>query len=65
MLDVVEGVGGVDGEADQDDVCFGVGKRARAFVVFLSCRVPECKLDRLAVDAAVCYVVLEDCRYLL
>lgn len=39
--DVVEGVGGVDGEADQDNVGIGVGKGTETIVVLLASRIPE------------------------
>ena len=41
LLDVVEGVGGVDGKADEDDVGVGVRQRSETVVVFLTCRIPQ------------------------
>lgn len=63
VLDVGEGVGRVDGETNEDHVGFGVGEGSEALVVFLAGGVPEGELDGFAVDAAVCYVVLEDSGY--
>ena len=59
--DVCEGIGTGDGKGDEDDVRLGVGQWSEALVVFLACGVPEGQLDGLAVDAAVGYVVFEDC----
>lgn len=60
LLDVVERVGRVDGEADEDDVRVGVRERAQTVVVLLACGIPEGELDVLAVDLYVGNVVLED-----
>lgn len=46
--DVFERVGTVDGEADEEQVRFGIGERTQAVVFFLAGRVPEGKLDGLA-----------------
>jgi hypothetical protein len=62
LLDVVERVGRVDGEADEDDVRVGVAERAQAVVVLLAGRVPQRKLDVLAVDLDVRNVVLKHSR---
>ena len=43
--DVFEAVGAVDGEADEDEVGFGVGEGAQAVVFFLAGGVPESELD--------------------
>jgi hypothetical protein len=60
LLHVVEGVGRVDGEADEDDVRIGVGERAQAVVVFLAGGIPQGQLDVLPIDLDVGDVVLED-----
>jgi hypothetical protein len=60
LLHVVQGVGRVDGEADEDDVRIGVGERAKSVVVFLASGVPQGQLDVLAVDLDIRHVVLED-----
>jgi hypothetical protein len=62
LLNVVERVGRVDGEADEDDVRVGVAERAQAVVVLLAGRVPQRKLDVFAVDLDVRDVVLEHRR---
>lgn len=59
LLDVVERVGGVDGEADQDDMRVGIGQRAQTIVVLLASRIPKGQLDVLAIDLDVGDVVLE------
>jgi hypothetical protein len=60
LLDVVERVGRVDGEADEDDVRVGIRERAQAIVVLLTCGIPEGQFDVLAVNLDVGDVVLED-----
>ena len=40
LLNVVQRVGRVDGEANQDDVRVGVGEGTEAVVVFLASRIP-------------------------
>lgn len=60
LLDVVEGVRGIDGEADQDNVGIGVREGAKAIVIFLTSGIPEGELDVLAIDLDVGDVVLED-----
>jgi hypothetical protein len=60
LLHVVQGVGGVDGEADEDDVRVGVGERAESVVVFLAGGIPQGQLDVLAVDLDIGDVVFED-----
>ena len=41
LLDVIEGVGTVYCETDQDDMGVGVGERSEAVVVFLASSIPE------------------------
>jgi hypothetical protein len=60
LLDVVKGVGRVNGKANQDNVGVGVGKRAQTVVIFLTCGIPESELDVFAVDLDIGDVVLED-----
>lgn len=62
FLDVVKRVGGVNGEADEDDVRVGVRQRTESVVVFLASSIPKGQLDVLAVDLDVGDVVLEDGR---
>jgi len=63
FLDVVERVGTVDSEADEDDVGIRVGQGSETVVVFLPCGIPQGKLDMFAVNLDVSDVVLEYCRY--
>jgi hypothetical protein len=60
LLDVVKRVGGVDGEANQDDVGVGVGQGAETVVILLASRIPEGQLDVLAIDLDIGDVVLKD-----
>ena len=60
MLDVIEGVGGVDAEADEDDVRFGVGKGTEALIVFLAGGIPKGELYGFAVYSAVGDVVFKN-----
>jgi hypothetical protein len=60
LLHVVQGVGRVDGKADEDDVRVGVGERAESVVVFLAGGIPQGQLDVLAVDLDIGDVVFED-----
>lgn len=60
LLDVVERVGRVDGETNQDDMRVGVGERAQSVVIFLTSGIPEGELDVLAIDLNIGDVVLEN-----
>lgn len=62
LLDVVERVRRIDGEADQDDVRVGVGEGAETVVIFLASSIPEGELNVLAIDLNIGDVVLEDGR---
>jgi len=65
IQDVVKRVGAVDGEADKDQIGFGVGKRPQPVVFLLAGGIPQGKLDNLAcgrVDG-VGNVVFEYSRY--
>ncbi len=62
---VLERVRAVDGEADEEEVRFGVGEGPQPVVFFLAGCVPEGELDHLAGGGmgGVRDVVLEDSRY--
>jgi hypothetical protein len=60
FLDVVERIGRVDGEADEDNVRVGVGEGAETVVIFLASGIPEGKLYVLAVHLDIGDVVLEN-----
>jgi hypothetical protein len=60
LRNVVQGVGGVDGEADQDDVGIGVRQGSETVVVLLTGRIPKCQLDVPAIDLDIGNIVLED-----
>jgi hypothetical protein len=58
-LDVLEGGGGDDGKACQEDVCLGVRKRAKAVVILLSSGVPETQVNGFVVHHHVGRVVVK------
>lgn len=60
LLDVVERIGGVDGEADQNNVGIGIGKRSKTVVIFLTSSIPKGELDVLAIDLNIGDIVLEN-----
>ena len=59
-LDVVEGRGANDREADQEDICLRVGERSQAIIIFLSRSIPQTQADRLPINHHTCRVVIED-----
>lgn len=50
LLHVVERVGRVDGEADENDVRVGVRQGAETVVVLLTGGIPERELNSLTID---------------
>jgi hypothetical protein len=60
LLYVVERVGRVDGEANQDNVRVGVGERAETVVIFLASGIPEGELHVFAIHLDVGDVVFEN-----
>jgi hypothetical protein len=64
FLDVVERIGGVNGETDQNNMGVRVGKRSETIVVFLACGIPQGQLNMSAVDLDICDVVLEHSGYI-
>jgi hypothetical protein len=60
LLHVVERVGRVDSEANQDNMRIGVRERAETVVIFLASGIPEGELNVFAIDFDVGNVVLED-----
>ena len=60
LLHVVEGIGGVNREADEDDVGVGVGEGTETIVVFLAGGIPQGKLNVLSVDLYIGNIVLKD-----
>lgn len=59
LLNVIERVGAVDGEANKDNVGVGITERTETIVVFLAGGIPKCELDTLAINFDVCDVVLK------
>lgn len=62
FLDVVERVGRVHGETDEDDVRVRVRKGTETVIVLLAGGIPKGQLDLLAIDLDVGNVVLKDGR---
>jgi len=62
LLDVLEGVGRVDREANQDDVRVRVREGTETIVILLAGSIPKGQLDVLAINLDVGDVVLEDGR---
>ena len=59
LLNVVQRVRGVNGEADQNDMGVGVTERAETVVVLLASRIPQGELNVLSVHFDVGHIVLE------
>jgi hypothetical protein len=60
FLHVIERIGGVDGEADENNVRVGIRKRAKTIVVFLARGIPQGEFDVLAIDLNIGNIVLKD-----
>jgi hypothetical protein len=45
-------------------VGLAVSEWSQTLIVFLSCSIPQCELDGLAIDTAVCDIVLEYCGHI-
>jgi len=63
LLHVVKRVGGIDGEADKNDMRVGVAQGPETVIVFLACGIPQGQLDMFAVDLDIGDIVLEDSWY--
>ena len=61
LLDIIQGIGGINGETDQDDMRVGVRERSESVVIFLSCGIPEGKFDVLSIDLDVRHVIFKNC----
>lgn len=59
LLNVVQRVRGVNGEADQDDMGIGITEWAETVIVLLSGRIPQGKLNVLPIDFDIGHIVLE------
>ncbi len=62
LLNVVERIRRIDGEADQNHMRIRIGQRAQAIIVFLPGRIPERQLDVFAVHFDIGDVVLKHGR---
>ena len=60
LLHVVQGIGGVDGEADQDNMGVGIREGAETVIILLTGRIPQGELDVLSVNVDIGDVVLEN-----
>lgn len=59
MLDVVQGVGGINCKSYKDNVGFRVRQGPQSLVVLLSCSIPQCQLHALPIYSAIRHVVFE------
>jgi len=59
LRNVVQRVGRIDGEADQNDVRVGVRQGPETVVVLLTSRIPKCQLDVSAINFDIGNVVLK------
>jgi len=62
LLNVLERVGRVDGEADENHMRVRVRERAETVIILLAGGIPKSELDVLAVDLNIGNVVLKDGR---
>jgi len=62
LADVVEGIGRVDGKANQDDVGVGVRKGTETIIVFLASGIPKRELNVLSINLDIGNIVLKDGR---
>jgi hypothetical protein len=60
LLDVVEGIGGVHSEANQDNVGVRVREGSKTVIVLLASGIPKGQLNVLAINLDIGDVVLED-----
>lgn len=60
LLNVIERIRRVNGEADQDDVRVGVTEGSESVVILLSGGIPQRQLDVLAINLDVGDIVLKD-----
>lgn len=60
FLNVVEGIWGINGKADEDDMGVRVRKRSQSIVIFLASSIPKSQFADAAVDFDFGDVVLED-----
>jgi len=45
--DIFKRVWAVDGEADEEEICFGIGKWSETIILLLTCCIPQGQLDGL------------------
>jgi hypothetical protein len=62
LLDVLEGIRGIDRETNEDNVGIRVRERTETVVVFLTGRIPQRELNVFTIDFYIGDVVLENSR---
>jgi len=62
LLHVVQGIGRVNGEANQDNMGVGIREGAETVIILLTGRIPQGELDVLSVNVDIGDVVLENGR---
>lgn len=63
LLHVVQRIGRVYSETDEDDVGVRVAERPETIIILLASRIPQRQFDVLAIDLHIGNVVLEDSRH--
>lgn len=62
LLNVVERIRRIDGEANQDNVRIGVRKRSQTIVIFLASRIPKGQLNVFAINFDIGNIVFKNGR---
>jgi hypothetical protein len=62
LLNVVQWIRGIDGEANQDDMGIGITQGSKSIVVFLSRRIPKGQFDVFSIYLDVRNVILKHSR---
>jgi len=62
LLNVLEGIGGIDRETNEDDVGIRVRERTETIVIFLTGSIPQRELNVFTIDFYIGDVVLENSR---
>ena len=60
LLHVVQRIGRVYSEADENDVGVGVAERPETIVILLASRIPQRQFDMLSINLHIGNIVLED-----
>lgn len=60
LLDVIERIGRINSEANQDDMRIGVRQRAKTIVILLASCIPQGKFHVLSIDLYIGNIVFEN-----